>query len=425
MRASVLTAFEHQTLKIGDDQGHGGELSLAEAQRLHSLAKVRPGLCTFGHRSVKLAQFTGLVNLGERILEVLPKTGELSDASASRGTLLRLLGLADELPLFADAGVGHDLQRQTLLDVFVRAFLGSVSNLVRAGLLRRYRTEEEDLGVVRGRLVLKRQATVLALRPDRLACRFDDLTVDNPWNQVLKAALAAVRPWTRSVPAHRLWLELVSAFDDVSTVRDAVALHAGLRVDRQARHYAAAFSWAGWILRLLSPSLRGGAREAPELLFDMNRLFEIAVAALLRRRAAARGVQLSVQDTGLHLSPGEEMDGPGYFRLRPDIVLRAGASVLVVADTKWTLVERDCDGRIAPSDAHVYQLNAYAGVYPCDEVVLIYPWHRALEGAHPTIYRLPPTASREPMLHVVCVDVGDEAMPFRMVRADSQLGRFV
>ncbi|SDY21187.1 5-methylcytosine-specific restriction enzyme subunit McrC [Lysobacter sp. yr284] len=419
MAAPALTASEHQTLSVGE----GADLTPAEAALLARVAQQRRGFCSLGHRSLRLAQYVGLVNLGGRVLEVLPKIGEDADPAQGRGTLLRMLRLAYDLPAFEQGGVGHGLRQCELLDVFVLAYLRALLQLVRAGLLRRYRTREDDLGVVRGRMLLQRQAAVHAMRVDRLACRFDELTLDNPWNQVLKAALLAVRPWARGLESGRLWLEMAAALDEVSVRHDALALQATLASDRQVHHYAAALQWAGWILRLLSPDLRAGASQAPELLFDMNRLFEAAVATRLRGRAFAAGWHLSAQDGGFSLATLESEPDRPFFRLRPDLVLREGTQVLAVADTKWSRLEMDRVGRLVPGDAHVYQLNAYASVYPCEEVALIYPWHRGLEGAHPTAFRLPGAGARQPLLRVVCIDVGSDDLPLRAVAASSRLAR--
>lgn len=423
MARRTLSAIEHQTLAVG--MGEAG-LSVQEAERLVVLASQRPGFCVRGHRSVRLAQFVGLVNLGGgRMLEVLPKVGENADTARARGTLLRLLRWAHDLPIFAHGDVEHGLRQRDLLDVFVLAYLRALVALVRAGMVRRYRSEEDDLGVVRGRLLLQRQIATHAMRIDRVACRFDDLTVDNPWNQVLKAALIAVGPWAKGLATKRLWLEMTAAFDEVSPCPNALALHASLVVDRQVNHYTAALRWAGWILRLLSPDLRVGTNNAPELLFDMNKLFELAVAAVWRRRASKAGLQLNAQHTGRHLAHLEGDSSRQFFRLRPDLVLSEGASVLAVADTKWSRLAIDKAGRLIPSDGHAYQLNAYAGAYPCEEAVLVYPWHDGLGGAHPTRYRLPESGARNPVLHVVCVNVEDEGLPLWPVAEGAHFGRLM
>lgn len=419
---SVVTAVEHQVLAVGDAPG---AIRHAEAERLATIAQSRPGFCALGYRSLRLAQYVGLVNLGGRVLEVLPKVGENADPAEGRGTLLRLLRLAHDLPPFEHGGVDHGLKRADLMEVFVLAYLRSLLQVVRLGLLRRYRSEEEDLNVLRGRLLIQRQATALAMRIDKLACRFDDLTVDNPWNQVLKAALLAVRPWVRGIDAGRIWLEMAAAFDEVSTCSNALALHSTLQLDRQAKHYGTSLRWAGWILRLLSPDIRAGSSQAPELLFDMNRLFEAATYAHLRKQVTREGLQLRAQHTGQHLATHRDNPGSKFFQLRPDLVLSDGSTVLAVADTKWARVGMDSVGRLVPQNDHAYQLNAYAGAYACGEVVLIYPWYDGLEGAHPSVYRLPDIKGSSSLLHVIGLDVSRDELPLKAVASESQLSRLL
>ncbi len=140
-----------------------------------------------GYQSVRLAQYAGLVGMGDRVLEVLPKI-ETGDGipELGRGLFLRLLRLSRSLKMFTDANVVQDLRRQSLLDVFIAAYFDEVASLVRRGLLRRYRTAEDDLTLIRGRLLIDRQAVAHAMRVDRLACRFDEFTADNVWNQCLR-----------------------------------------------------------------------------------------------------------------------------------------------------------------------------------------------------------------------------------------------
>src|SRR3546814_239470 len=204
-----------------------------EAARLLELGVSRPGVCTAGHRSVKLAQYAGLVNLDGRMLEVLPKVGDDAGPAGSRGTFLRMLRLASDVPLFSRGNASHDVHRQALLGVFVSAFMDELVHLVRGGLLRRYQSRAGDLRVVRGRLQVGRQAAAHGMRPDLLACRFDELTADNAWNQVLCSALAAVRPWIDNIADGRRWLELAQAFDEVTPCRDALSLVRALTPDRQ------------------------------------------------------------------------------------------------------------------------------------------------------------------------------------------------
>lgn len=405
-----ISAFEHQLIPVGTGRGQAAIVP-QEAARLALISESRPGFCTFGYQSVRLAQYAGLVSMGERILEILPKVDDADGIpEVGRGIFLRLLRLSGAVKIFSDENVHHDLRRQSLLDVFIAAYFDAVAALIRMGLLRRYRTLEDDLTLIRGRLQIERQAAVHGMRIDRLACRFDELTADNEWNRCLKAALHVVRPWISSIYLGRRWLELSAALDDVSLIPMTPTRLNELKFDRQAAHYKPAIQWAKWILSILSPNLRAGRNEAPGLIFDMNKLFESSMVAVLRRRAAVHGqLQVDAQDTGTYLTTLVGSSGKRVFGLRPDIVVREAGEVVAVGDTKWSRVGIGAGGYLLPKEEHIYQMHAYAAVYPCEHFTLIYPWHSGLQGAKPTTFSLPSIGSRKPVISVTCVDVGSDA----------------
>ena len=424
MQPRSISAFEHQLIPVGEGRGPFAITSL-EASRLALLSEARPGFCTLGYQSIRLAQYAGLVGMGDRILEILPKVEpEVGIPEEGRGIFLRLLRLSRTLKIFTDEKVNQDLRRQSLLDVFIAAYFDAVSSLVRKGLLRRYQTQEDDLSLVRGRLLIGRQASVHAMRVDRLACRFDELTADNMWNRCLKAALHAVRPWISNIDLGRRWAELSATLDEVSLCPVTPEGLDALIFDRQAAHYESAIRWAKWILRTLSPNLRAGHNEAPGLLFDMNQLFESAVVTVLRRRAeAGASVQVSAQETGTYLATLNVPHGRPVFGLRPDIVIRQAGEVVAVGDTKWTCVKVDRDGYVMPDETHIYQLHAYTSAFPCEHFALIYPWHTGLRGSKPTAFALPNTGSRKPTVNIICVDVGSDDFNAPSTAAHSPFGR--
>src|SRR5688572_27909622 len=108
-----VTAFEHWPLPIGDVQAHSG-VTLAEADQLLAIGETRPGFCERGYRSIRLAHYVGVVTLGDRALEILPKIADLTSAAECRGILLRLLRRADQFPLFRHLSVTQSLRSAPL-----------------------------------------------------------------------------------------------------------------------------------------------------------------------------------------------------------------------------------------------------------------------------------------------------------------------
>jgi 5-methylcytosine-specific restriction enzyme subunit McrC len=397
-----LTAFEHQRIPVG---GAGPGLTLLEADYLTHLGKLRPGFCTRGHNSVRLAQFCGVIRLGDRILEVLPKIDPYSSPEESRAVLLHMLRAAPQFPYFQHLTAGQRVQQAPLLDVFISAFFDTAAGIARGGLLRQYREHQDDLTAVRDRIVESRQFAVHANRPDRIACRYDELTIDNTWNRLIRAGLRVVRPWLMSLELNRRWVELMGVFDEISDVTFTARTLNSLAFDRHAERYRAVTDWVRWILAALSPSLRAGEKTAPGLLFDMNSLFQAAVASMLRGLVDDQVTRVEFQDTSHHLASVRGTAKRRAFRLKPDLVVRRGNAVSLIADTKWKRLDVSRSGYLVPRHEDMYQMQAYAAGYRAERLALIYPWHSGLAGSRETVFDLPAMGELRPSVRVACIDI--------------------
>lgn len=420
MRPRYVTAFEHQRISVDDNSSSSG-LTAAEAEYLALLSELLPGFCERGHRSVRLAQFCGVVSLGDRVLEILPKIDDPGPPEECRGVLLRLLREAGTFPPFRHISAGQHLRRAPLLEVFITAFFDTVTEIVRGGLLRQYQEREEDLQVVRGRIVANRQFAVLSNRPDRVACRFDELTADNVWNRLIKRAIRMVRPWITSVELNRRWVELMIVFEEVDDAQANVRSMDRLVFNRHAVRYRTALDWVRWIVALLSPALRAGQNTSPALLFDMNLLFQSAVATALRRRSrGGYSVRVPSEETGNYLATIAGTSGRRAFSLKPDLIVRRGDDIIAIGDTKWKRLDVGPSGHLTPPPADVYQMHAYGTAFQCEHLALIYPWHSGLARSKETVFELVPMDTLRSMVSVVCVDLHSD--PFRLVRGSDVPG---
>ncbi len=405
MSPSPLSTFEHTAIPV---EPGGGPFALAEAEAEHLtlIGAALPGFCERGYRSVRLSQYCGLVNLGGRLIEILPKVGEHPDALQGRGVLLRMLRVASDLPLHRQDAAAQSDRNAPLLEIFIRAFFEELLVLLKGGLLRRYTECEDDLLAVRGTIRLQRQFSTLANRTDYVACRYDELTADNPWNRFLKAGLNAVRPWIQSLALQRIWFELSPAFEDISDIPHPRAMLKDLRYDRQAARYRPAVAWVERILNLLSPDLRSGNNPAPGLLFDMNRLFERVVEQRMGQWASERGWSLAAQDQSFLFAEINDAQRRPMYRLRPDLVFRSHGRVTFIADSKWKRPALSSHHYVVPDLADIYQLHAYATASRCNTLALIYPLDpHTVAKAKNTVLRLTSSAASSPRLVAGFVDI--------------------
>lgn len=365
-------------------------LTREQAHALHAEACQHPlaredatNILVLGRDRLVARQMVGMVAAKGCSLEILPKVDpdagpEESDATV-RSRLVRMLDVALGLDLDLGSEAFIDRQRTTLLDILISAFATRLLAEVRRGLPRVYRQCEEDLSALRGRLDVTRQFTRNAVRPDRLACRFDQLEADTPLMRIMAAAVVFLARHVRAHETRRKLDELRFVLAEIPLLPVNRLPWSEVRIDRTNRRWEALFRLARLLLQRDWQATHHAAK-APEgltLLFPMNDLFEKYIAVLLRRALVDRGVE--VIDQGGHRAclggfTGEHLERGDVFRTKPDLILRQNGQTRVIIDTKWKRLAADpLDRKHGVSQADVYQLMAYARLYPADELMLLYP----------------------------------------------------
>lgn len=253
-----------------------------------------------------------------------------------------------------------------------------------------------------------RQFTHHAVRPGRLACRFDQLSNDIPLLRIMKAAVVSLRRSSRAPDTQRLLDELRFVFADVAGVPGPALPWGQVRIDRTNRRWESLMALARLLIKRdwQSTSHEAQARDGISLLFPMNDLFEAAVATLLRRALAPDGIEVIAQG-GLRYCLGDwdrEEDCTGHvFQTRPDLILRKHGETLAIIDTKWKCLSSDpLDRKRGVSQGDVYQMMAYARLYRCDRLMLLYP---AAPGTNNGIIRRFGIDGGREMLTIAQIDV--------------------
>ena len=264
--------------------------------------------------------------------------------------------------VFRDAEVRY-ASDNFLFEPLVELFNDLVAGRVRRGLVHDYVRHEENLSVMRGRILFERHVAVNAVRPDHLFCGYHRRTPDIEDNQILKWTLhylASVKGWTaRTVHSLRLNLR---HFSEVS-----------LRAPDRGALCSRVYSRMNDDYRLLHDLCRlflensGIAEHAGDLRFrgfllDMNLLFEAFVARAFSTMArfTCLTAHLQTQDFLSHPSPAT-------VTIRPDVTIREGVRTAAVVDAKYKRLQ----GTFRNHD--FYQVIAYGTVLQCPRTYLFYP----------------------------------------------------
>lgn len=387
-----LTVHEWGRVGVNNDGGAVpvGQFSRGQANALLAAARVHPlcgnegtAILVDHHRHLTARQMVGVIAAPGCSLEILPKIDpeEVQTDGANRHRLVRMLDVALGLNLGDGQTSAMARQSETLLDILVRLFADRLLAEAKRGLPRAYLAQEEDLSALRGRLNVIRQFTHNAVRPDRLACRFDTLMVDTPLLRIMKACVLFVRRHARAAETVRRLDELRFLLADVGDVSPNALPWKQVRIDRTNRRWETLYSLARLFLKREWQATHHDAsvRHGITLLFPMNKLFEAYIAALARR--ALRGCDLNVHAQGgrLNCLIEEGEGGNERFQTKPDILIKRVADTVMVIDTKWKRIGRDPgDAKRGISQGDVYQMMAYARLYRCPEVMLLYPHHVSL-----------------------------------------------
>ena len=365
-----LLAFEHGWLTIGEPGDLSPEASgqLAAAVERGELPR---GCLEWGYQRVKFTQYCGVIRLDGLQIEILPKLFPEPEPGEPRRTLLYMLRRAGELEGLDLSAADLARSEATLLDVFIRHFAELLERQLRQGILRGYRETVDNLDQVRGRIDLVRQQRDNLFQPQRLACRFDELTPDIPVNQLLHSALLAVQQLATSPLLQQRLGALRLRFAEVGFIEPRRPRPRSSDLDRLQRRYATVVDWANAFLDRLYPDVRGGPTRVFSLLFDMNRLFERYATRLLRPSAQALGLKVAEQGPRRCLAIDER--DRCRQAMHPDITLSdEHHSARAILDAKWKLLDEG-DPLRALSGADLYQMSTYASAYRCPVVVLLFP----------------------------------------------------
>lgn len=343
------------------------------------------GVLEHRRKDIRARGVVGVISAPGCQLEILPKIEAMGEAEGAsdetlRRRLVHMLAVARDIRIDAQTAAQLGWQRDTLLEILIRLFCGKMIEAVRQGIPRRYIAHEDDLPALRGRLDVTRQFSTLAAQPQKLACRYDELSPDIAINQVMKATILKLSRLATAPDNQRSLRELSFIYADISAIPQTALRWDLITLDRTNRRWQDLLSLARLLLGERYQTTSAGTTDGHALLFEMNVLFEAYISKLLQRALAGSGLQVTTQ--GGHRNCLYE-NGIGRFRTRPDIIVRDGSKIAIVIDTKWKrMTPRIDDPKQGVSQADVYQLMAYSQIYDCDRVVLLYPHHHGLPD-HP------------------------------------------
>ena len=337
------------------------EYSLSDAERDALLSEkkaldltIEPVMGREGTYSLRPGSTVGAVEIGDLSVLIQPKIDIpqlLSLACYAMGVFK-----SQEERLF-----DFEEESETLSDTLALALHSAARRAFSRGLLHGYRTEEEALHTVRGRIRFADQIRQRFGIPLPVEVRYDEFTDDIKENQLVKAAVARLgRMRLRSRQARRNLGWIAATLENVSPVEFAPMDVPNVTFDRLNEHYRGVVGLSRLILRHSAFESKRGAVRATGFLLDMNMLFQEFVTVALREA-------LGVSERVFLEKNIDTLDDDGEVHLRPDLTWWQSSRCVFVGDVKYKNITGE---RVPNSD--LYQLLAYVTALELPGGLLIY-----------------------------------------------------
>ena len=363
----LISVFEHEPIREPLSDGEKSALDNLRGPRGEKMFEV-------GWREARATSFVGVVQLGARVVQVLPKM-HCSDLPATEcereatANLLFLLSYTGKLRV-TETEISRLTEKSApLSEILYWIFARRLWDAVRRELLRGYVSIEARLDVMKGRWLVAAQAQRSdGWRRDRFDVAYDEFTEDNLPNRLFNATVLRLSRWATWSDTRSHLAQLRSAFADVADVtpRSKDFPEAAQWMQRYRRRagdgqlYRPLLEMARMFWEGAGPQPSPSRLDAFAFMFDMNKLFEEFVAEFIRRELRAlwqaRGWSLRPQSGTRYLLCDES--GSNLFKLVPDIRFEtATPQTALIVDTKYKRLEAD-DAKARVTEADAYQSRA-------------------------------------------------------------------
>jgi len=354
----TITVFEHQSLRLGEQDF--SESQLLALQQFHA-EKDFPYYSLI-HNGVKFKEYVGVLQVGNIIIEVLPKADHDTNADHWRKVLVGMIRASGVLKLAAPTSSALAIRPNAILDLYVEQFLAELEYLLHRGLAKKYRKTQGNLGSVKGRIIFAKHVQKNYVHQERVYAEYTEFTREHALHQILYKALKLLPRINTDALLHGRIQSLLLNFPEMPDISVSENTFARVVLNRSTQHYKTALDIARMLLLNYYPDISRGRQDVLALMFDMNMLWERFVYASLKKH-----LHPSMDVRAQQRKPYWKPENGNRTTIRPDIVVMSG-HVSFVIDTKWKNLD---SAGISSSDLH--QMYVYHEYFGASKVALMYP----------------------------------------------------
>ncbi len=338
---------------------------------------------TITYGKIYTYSFVGVIQIGTTRIEILPKLFDpernqslttLSEsereqlATTARKNLFSLLSFAGMIPYYK-SGMSQYGKERDFFEFLIALFLTDLETVIGPHFHHEYMTESDDLTHIKGKLNFQQQAVKLPSQLHTFSCTFDEFSIDNPLNRLIKATLQRIQDLCRNEENKKRAFNFSSLMHDVQDEEINPAYLSQLHFNRLNEAFKGIVEFCWMILFGSTYSVEQGPQSYYALIFDMNLVFEKYITKLLRH--SLQEYTFHYQED-LHLASDHHPEFEykrNKKRLIPDIIVKEQGVSIGIIDTKY----KPDLSRGYISNADTYQMMAYCVANESDKALLLYP----------------------------------------------------
>lgn len=318
----------------------------------------------------------GTITLGATTFDIRPKHVDDPDDPVWQTVLLVMLERASRRRAAYSRTRRLRFRSRTFIDQLAMGLAMELEEATRHAEVRAYRSTREELGQLRGRLLVTEQLRSALLKPHKVICEVDELSGDNPVNRLLHWAVQQLGALATQ-PSVRRALSVQAGRLPAVTQPVKAPNRLSFQLPRQYHHYAGAVELATAFARGLTTAHGVSNVGGAGFLVGTERLFESFVELSLAAALAGHDDwQVSAQERSLFAEPvGGARRGRSSYYSKPDNVIRRGEAVALLVDAKYKRFEDETDETTPnrPSNGDLYQMAAACVAHDSPRALLVYP----------------------------------------------------
>ena len=361
-----ITIFEHQSIWT-----HKGEerLSLVQLKAFHVFYGEK-GVPYYSliHNGVKFCEYVGVIQIGNLLIEILPKADKngIADTNLWRKRLIDMLRSVGIFNIHAPSYSQLALRHNSILDLYFELFIKEVNYLIHQGLIKKYRKKEGNTKALTGSLKFAKHIQQNVVHQERFYVKYTTYDTQHLLHSLLYKVLRLLQQINTNSRLNSSIANLLLCFPEMPSIAVNETTFNRIIYNRKTESYRNAIEIARLLLLNYHPDVSKGRNDVLALLFDMNLLWEQFVYTSLQQQFRKQKLPYTIttQTSKYFWKPQQG----SRSSIRPDIVIKDDKDNTYVLDTKWKqLYQKN------PSPDDLRQLYVYLKYFDAQKVALVYP----------------------------------------------------